>query len=36
MMTISMQEIERELPKYLERRMGELLDNIINGRPPRK
>jgi len=36
MMTISMQEIERELPKYLERRMGELLDNIMNGRPPRK
>lgn len=36
MMTISMQEIERELPRYLERRMGELLDNIMNGRPPRK
>jgi len=36
MATISMQEIERELPKYLERRMGELLDDIMNGRPPRK
>jgi len=36
MATISMQEIERELPRYLERRMGELLDNIMNGRPYRK
>lgn len=36
MATISMQEIERELPRYLEKRVGELLDNIINGRPPRK
>ena len=36
MMTISMQEIERELPRYLEKRMAELLDNIINGRPPKK
>lgn len=36
MMTISMQEIERELPRYLERRMVELLDNIMNGRPARK
>lgn len=36
MMTISMQEIERELPRYLEKRMVELLDNIMNGRPPRK
>jgi hypothetical protein len=36
MMTISMQEIERELPKYLERRMSELLDNIMNGRLPRR
>ncbi|HZG16963.1 MAG TPA: HK97 gp10 family phage protein [Candidatus Bathyarchaeia archaeon] len=36
MLTISMQEIERELPKYLDRRMAELLDNIMNGRPPRK
>lgn len=36
MATISMQEIERELPRYLERRVMELLDNIMNGRPPRK
>jgi hypothetical protein len=36
MMTISMQEIERELPRYLEKRMIELLDNIMNGRPPKK
>jgi len=36
MMTISMQEIERELPRYLEKRMAELLDNIMNGRPPKK
>ena len=36
MMTISMQEIERELPRYLERRMIKLLDNIMNGRPHKK
>ncbi|NLG90106.1 MAG: HK97 gp10 family phage protein, partial [Clostridiaceae bacterium] len=36
MMTISMKEIERELPKYLEKRVIELLDNIMNGRPARK
>ncbi|WP_129600464.1 HK97 gp10 family phage protein [Anaerophilus nitritogenes] len=36
MMTISMKEIERELPIYLERRMTELMDNILNGRPPRR
>ena len=36
MMTISMKEIEKELPRYLERRTLELLDNIMNGRPPRK
>lgn len=36
MLTISMQEIERELPKYLEKRMVELLNDIMNGRPPRK
>jgi len=36
MMTISMQEIERELPRYLEKRMIELLDNIMNGRSPKK
>lgn len=36
MATISMQEIERELPRYLERRVMGLLDDIMNGRPPRK
>lgn len=36
MMTVSMQEIEREWPKYLEKRLGELLDNIMNGRPAKK
>lgn len=36
MMTISMKEIERELPKYLEKRVIKLLDNIMNGRPARK
>ncbi|MCC8435477.1 HK97 gp10 family phage protein [Brevibacillus sp. M2.1A] len=36
MLTISMQEIERELPKYLEKRVVELLNDIMNGRPPRK
>lgn len=36
MMTISMQEIERELPRYLEKRMAGLLNDIMNGRPPRK
>lgn len=36
MMTISMQEIERELPRYLEKRMTQLLNDIINGRPPKK
>ena len=36
MMTISMQEIERELPRYLEKRMTQLLNEIMNGRPPRK
>lgn len=36
MMTISMQEIERELPRYLERRMTELLNNIMNGRPRKR
>lgn len=36
MMTISMKEIERELPKYLEKRQKELLEQIMNGRPPRK
>lgn len=36
MATISMREIEKELPRYLERRTMELLDNIMNGRPYRK
>lgn len=36
MATISMQEIERELPRYLERRVMELWDGIMNDRPPRK
>lgn len=36
MMTISMQEIEREFPKYLEKRMTELLNNIMNGYSPRE
>lgn len=36
MMTISMQEIERELPRYLEKRITGLLNDIMNGRPPRK
>ena len=35
MMTISMQEIERELPRYLEKRMIKLLNDIMNGRPPK-
>jgi len=36
MMTISMQEIERELPRYLEKRVTRLLNDLMNGRPPRK
>ena len=36
MMTISMQEIERELPIYLERRMTRLMKDILNGRTPRR
>jgi hypothetical protein len=36
MMTISMQEIERELPRYLEKRVAQLLNDIMNGRPPKK
>jgi len=36
MMTISMQEIERELPRYLEKRVTQLLNDLMNGRPPRK
>lgn len=33
MMTISMKEIERELPRYLEKRQMQLLEQIMNGRP---
>lgn len=36
MMTISMKEIERELPKYLAKRQEELLVQILHGRPARK
>lgn len=36
MMTISMKEIERELPLYLERRQTELLEQILNGRPGKR
>ncbi len=36
MMTISMQEIENELPKYLEKRQVQLLEQIMNGRPGKK
>lgn len=36
MMTISMKEIEAQLPRYLEKRQMELLNNLMNGRPPRK
>ncbi|MBU3203124.1 HK97 gp10 family phage protein [Clostridium algidicarnis] len=32
MATISMQEIERELPKFLEKKQVELLNQILNGR----
>lgn len=32
MATISMQEIERKLPKFLERKQVELLNQILNGR----
>lgn len=32
MATISMQEIERQLPKFLERKQVELLNQILNGR----
>ncbi|MTI56154.1 HK97 gp10 family phage protein [Geosporobacter ferrireducens] len=36
MMTISMQEIERELPKYLKRKQVDMLEQILNGRPPKR
>ena len=32
MVAISMQEIERELPKFLEKKQMELLNQILNGR----
>lgn len=32
MATISMQEIERQLPKFLEKKQVELLEQILNGR----
>lgn len=32
MSTISMQEIERELPRFLEKKQVELLNQILNGR----
>ena len=36
MMRISMQEIERELPRYLEKRVAKLLGDIMNGRPGKR
>ncbi|SYX84612.1 HK97 gp10 family phage protein [Paenibacillus alvei] len=36
MMAISMKEIERELPNYLQKRQTELLNDIMNGRPARR
>ena len=32
MMTISMKEIERELPKFIEKKQVELLEQLMNGR----
>ncbi|MGF7049156.1 hypothetical protein J2T13_003664 [Paenibacillus sp. DS2015] len=32
MMTISMQEMERELPRYLEKKQMALLEQLMNGR----
>lgn len=32
MMTISMKEIERQLPKFIEKKQMELLNQIMNGR----
>lgn len=32
MMTISMKEIERELPRFLERKQIQLLEQLMNGR----
>ncbi|KPU45810.1 hypothetical protein OXPF_05990 [Oxobacter pfennigii] len=36
MMTISMKEIEKQLPGYLEKRQAGLLNQIMNGRAPKK
>jgi hypothetical protein len=36
MATISMKDMERDLPRYLEKRQLELLDQIMNGRPGKK
>lgn len=36
MMTIPMKEIEQQLPRYLAKRQMELLNQIMNGRPPKK
>lgn len=36
MMTVSMKEIERDLPRYLEKRMKNLLNDLMHGRPPRR
>ncbi len=36
MAAISMKQLEKELPVYLERRQGELLKQIMNGRGPRR
>lgn len=36
MMTIPMQQIEKEIPKYLEKRMAGLLNDLLHGRPPKK
>ncbi|MGG3278866.1 HK97 gp10 family phage protein [Paenibacillus solani] len=36
MMAISMKQLEKELPVYLERRQGELLKQIMNGRAPKR
>lgn len=32
MMTVSMKEIERELPKFIEKKQVELLNQLMNGR----
>ncbi|RXZ77252.1 HK97 gp10 family phage protein [Paenibacillaceae bacterium] len=35
MLAISMKEIERALPGYLQRRQNQLLEDILSGKPPR-